>query len=109
MSEKARLIKLDPNKIEIPKVRVTSVWEDDDYKAFQDSLAADGILNPILCIKENDTFWLVDGLHRLQEAKLNGSKTVEVVYREGTLADAMLKNLYGNRLRGKPSSLRKSS
>jgi len=100
-SEKAKLIRLDPHKIKIPTVRVTSVWQDDEYEAFKASLAADGIVNPIICVKEGEEYWLVDGLHRLEEAKLAGQKSVEVVFREGTLVEAMTRNLYLNRLRGR--------
>lgn len=100
-SEKAKLVRLDPHKIKIPSVRVTSVWQEDEYESFKASLAADGMVNPIICVKEGEGYWLADGLHRLEEAKLNGEKQVEVVYREGSMIEAMTRNLYLNRLRGK--------
>jgi len=101
MSSPIRMVQLDPDKIQVPEVRITSSWDDEEYKTFQASIAADGISTPLLAIKEGETFWLVDGLHRLQEAKLRGMKRISVAYREGSLVDAMTKNLYMNRLRGK--------
>jgi len=101
MSKRIRLVKVDPKKIKVPDVRITSVWEPEEYEIFRQSLEADGIANPIICVKEGDTFWLADGLHRLQEALLHGWPYVEVAYKEGTILDAMLRNLYMNRLRGK--------
>ncbi|GAH61894.1 unnamed protein product, partial [marine sediment metagenome] len=47
------------------------------------------------------TFWLVDGLHRLDEARRRGIEKVPVVYKEGKLVDALVENLVSNRLRGK--------
>jgi ParB/RepB/Spo0J family partition protein len=90
---------VDPFKIQVPKVRVTSTWDDDDYKEFQASIEADGIQDPIKCVKDGEDLWLIDGLHRIEEAKLKGLK-LDVVYREGTVTDAMLRNLYINRMRG---------
>ena len=101
MSSRTKLVKLDPNKIEIPEIRVTSVWPEEDYRAFQDSLKADGQITPLIIVKEGEHWWLVDGLHRLQEAKLAGQRQVECAYREGSLVDAATRNLYMNRLRGK--------
>ena len=101
MTDRIRLIKVNPKKIEVPPVRITSAWDPEEYQAFQDSIEADGIATPIICVKEGDTFWLSDGLHRLQEALLKGHKRIDVAYKEGTLVDAMTRNLYLNRLRGK--------
>lgn len=92
---------MDPKKIKIPSVRVTSVWDPDEYEVFKSSLEADGIASPIICVKEGETWWLADGKHRLDEAKLKGWRRVDVAFKEGTLLDAKLRNLYLNRLRGK--------
>jgi len=96
-----RIANLDPNVIQIPTVRVTSFWDPDEYESFKASLDADGQAQPIVCVKEGETFWLVDGLHRLNEAKLKGWPRILVAYREGSLVDAKVRNLYMNRLRGK--------
>jgi len=96
-----KVVMVDPQKIKVPPVRVTSVWDPDEYEVFKASLEADGQGQAIVCVKEGDTFWLADGLHRLQEAKLKGWPKIAVAYKEGTLVDAKLRNLYMNRLRGK--------
>ncbi|MFQ6053075.1 MAG: ParB/RepB/Spo0J family partition protein [Candidatus Bathyarchaeia archaeon] len=101
MSSKVKLARVNPKKIQIPEVRVTSVWDPDDYELFKASLEADGIQNPIICVREGETWWLADGRHRLEEALLKGMPYVDVAYKEGTLVDAKLRNLYLNRLRGK--------
>jgi len=101
MSSKMRIANLDPNVVQIPTVRVTSFWDPDEYESFKASLDADGQAQPIICVKEGETFWLVDGLHRLNEAKLKGWPRILVAYREGSLVDAKVRNLYMNRLRGK--------
>jgi len=101
MSSKMRIVSLDPDVIKIPSVRVTSFWDPDEYESFKSSLDADGQAQPIICVKEGETFWLVDGLHRLDQAKLKGWPRIQVAYKEGTLLDAKVRNLYMNRLRGK--------
>jgi len=101
MSERLKLTYLDPAKIEVPPVRVTSVWDPEEYEVFKASLEADGQGQAIICVKEGDKWWLADGLHRLEEAKLKGWKRIAVAYKEGSLVDAKVRNLYLNRLRGK--------
>ena len=101
MKTKMRLKMVDPKKIQIPPVRVTSLWDPDDYEIFKASLEADGIANPIVCVLEGETWWLADGKHRLEEALMKGEKQIPVAWKEGTLVDAKLRNLYLNRLRGK--------
>jgi ParB family chromosome partitioning protein len=101
MSDMMKLQKLNPNKIEIPDVRCTSIWDDDLLEMFRESVANEGIQEPILILKEDETFWLVDGLHRLHEAKDKGYKTVDCAVVEGTLDEVYTKNLMTNRLKGK--------
>jgi len=101
MSRSMKFRFVDPKKIRIPTVRVTSVWDPDEYEVFKASLEADGIQNPIICIFDGKEYWLADGKHRLEEALLKGDKTIPVAWKEGTLVDAKLRNLYLNRLHGK--------
>jgi len=98
---KMKIVELNPDVIKIPPIRVTSVWDPDEYEVFKASLEADGQGSAIICVKEGETYWLADGLHRLQEAKLKAWPKVTVAFKEGTIVDAMLRNLYMNRLRGK--------
>lgn len=92
---------LKPDEIKVPEVRVTSIWTEEEYGDFVATIEGDGIQQPLKCILEDKTFWLIDGLHRLEEAKKHGIKKVPVVYKEGKLVDALVENLTSNRLRGK--------
>jgi ParB family chromosome partitioning protein len=99
-SSRPRIVNLDPNKISIPDVRVTSTWDPELLEMFKKDIEGSGIEQPLLLAKEGKTFWLVDGLHRLEEAKLQGLKRVPCVVREMGMRDVLLKNLKLNRLRG---------
>ncbi len=101
MSEKMRFRHLKPEEIQVPEVRVTSLWTEEEYEDFASTIAKEGIHQPVKCILEDGTYWLVDGLHRLEEAKLHHIQKVPVVYKEGKLVDALVENLVSNRLRGK--------
>lgn len=101
MSTRMKLRHVEPDKIQIPEVRVTSIWSEEEYADFAATIKADGIQQPIKCILENGVYWLVDGKHRLDEARLHSIKKVPVVYKEGTIIDALVENLVSNRLRGK--------
>jgi len=101
MSTQIKFRHLAPSEIEVPEVRVTSIWTEEEYAEFQGTIETNGIGVPLKCIKDGDKFILIDGLHRLDEARRLGLKRVPVAYTEGTMVDAMLKNLYLNRMRGK--------
>jgi len=99
-SRRPKLAQVDPNSIEIPEVRVTSTWPPEFLEMLKVSIQVEGIQQPILLAKEQNKLWLVDGLHRLEEAKLQGLKKVPCVVIEASMKDVLLKNLYMNRLRG---------
>lgn len=101
MSAPIKFKHVDPRVIKIPEVRVTSIWTEEEYAEFQGTIETAGIETPLKCLKEGDTLWLIDGLHRLDEAKRLGLRKVPVAYQEGAYLDAMLKNLYLNRMRGR--------
>jgi len=100
MSENMKIEQINPYDIKIPDVRVTSTWDPDMLEMFKKSVESSGIEQPLYLVKEGKTLWLVDGLHRLEEAKLKGMKTVDCVIREGKFKDVQMKNLMLNRLRG---------
>jgi ParB/RepB/Spo0J family partition protein len=101
VNEKMKLRHVKPGEIQIPEVRVTSIWTEDEYEDFVGTIKEDGIQQPLKCILEDGVLWLIDGLHRLDEAKRLGIEKVPVVYKEGKLVDALVENLTSNRLRGK--------
>ncbi|PKM48143.1 MAG: hypothetical protein CVV01_05025 [Firmicutes bacterium HGW-Firmicutes-6] len=91
---------VDPNKIQIPKIRVTSTWPSEFLEMLKSSIAAEGIQQPILLAQDGKNLVLIDGLHRLEEAKLQGMKKVPCVIVTASMKEILLKNLYMNRLRG---------
>jgi len=101
LSDTIKFRHLDPRQIVVPDVRVTSIWNEEDFAEFQGTIEESGIGVPLKCIKEGDTWWLIDGKHRLDEATRLGISRVPVAYTEGTLAEAMMSNLYLNRMRGR--------
>lgn len=101
MPNKMRVQYLDPHSIKIPKVRISSAFDDDIYAMFKDDIKKTGINQPLLIARQGEDLFVIDGLHRLDEAKLNGLKTVPCVVVEMTLKDMQLRNLVLNRLRGK--------
>lgn len=101
MSTKMKFRHVKPDQIVVPEVRVTSIWSDEEYKDFVGSIETEGIMQPLKCIKEGDRYILIDGLHRLDEAKRKGIDKIPIVYKEGELVDALVENLVSNRLRGK--------
>lgn len=95
-----KIEKISVFDIKVPDVRITSTWDDEMLAMFKASVQAAGIEDPLKLMKDGETYWLVDGLHRLEEAKLNGMKTVDCVVRKGKMKEVHLSNLLSNRLRG---------
>ena len=93
--------RVNPKSIKIPAVRVTSAWNPEMLQIFKQSILTMGIVEPIICVARPDGLYLVDGLHRLQEAIANNQSSVEVVALEREEADVYLLNLTLNNLRGK--------
>ncbi len=96
---KLRRVKVD--KIQIPELRVTARFTEEEWEQFRSSIKAVGAIAPIICIENEQGIFLVDGLHRLVEAKNNGEKVVDVAVMPGDEIDVMTKNLFLDHLRGK--------
>lgn len=62
--------------------------------------ASDAALPPILVHRE--TMRVIDGMHRLQAARLRGEKTVEVRFFEGTAHEAFIEAVKANTTHGLP-------
>lgn len=88
--------------VKIPQTRVTSYFDNEVYEQFKKSVAQAGVLEPIVVVEVGKEYYLVDGLHRLLEAKNAGQKTISAVIIPGEEMDVYLTNLYLNVLRGKP-------
>jgi ParB/RepB/Spo0J family partition protein len=90
------------DKVQIPETRVTSYFDNDVYEQFKRTVEQFGVLEPIIVVAVDDSYYLVDGLHRLIEAKNKGDARINAVIIEGDEKDIYLTNLFLNQLRGKP-------
>jgi ParB family chromosome partitioning protein len=95
--------------IEIPETRITSYFDQDIYEEFKKTIAKAGVIEPVVVVKVESKYYLVDGLHRLQEAKAKGDATINAVILPGATKDIFLTNLFLNVMRGrtKVSEMRK--
>ena len=101
MTDKARLEYIDPAKLEVPEVRITSVFDGDVHEMFAEDIKKQGIDQALLIAKDGEHYIVVDGKNRREEAMLKGIKKVPCLVRDMTMVDALLRNLVLNRLRGK--------
>lgn len=90
------------DKVQVPPVRVTSYFDSEVYAQFQKTVAQVGVLEPVVVVEVGEEFFLVDGLHRLVEAKESGAQEIAAVVIPGDDKDVLLTNLFLNVLRGKP-------
>ncbi len=97
-----KLKRVKPDSIQVPEVRVTARFDDEMWVQFRSSIKELGAIAPIICIENENGLFLVDGLHRLIEAKNNGDKVVDVAVMPGDEIDIYTKNLFLDHLRGKP-------
>jgi ParB-like chromosome segregation protein Spo0J len=95
------LVKLPIKDIMVPDVRVTSVMPDEIRELFASSIRASGVINPIQVIWDGKNYILVDGLHRLMEARNNNQYEIDAIVMNGSLKDVMIKNLQTGRLQGR--------
>ncbi|MFQ5886785.1 MAG: ParB/RepB/Spo0J family partition protein [Anaerolineae bacterium] len=96
-----RVIQVPIEHIAVPEVRVTAVYDEELQELLKESLEAAGQIQPIVVVKEGERYELVDGLHRLEEARKRGDLKIPAVIYEGDSRRALVLNLITNRLRGK--------
>ena len=118
-----KLRRVNPNKIMIPEVRVTAQFDPELYEMFKKSIADVGQITPIICMEleptaitlegeppsdqgefrseSGKTLVLVDGLHRLLEAKEHNEPFIDVVVLPGDEVDVFTRNIFLDHLRGK--------
>ncbi len=85
----------------VPEVRVTAVYDEEQLRLLHDSISAMGTVQPIVVVEVDGRYEVVDGLHRLQEARDRGQDLIDAVVRQGSAADALTLNLVLNKVRGK--------
>ena len=100
VQQKLDLQWIDPHLLKVPDVRITSTWDPEMLEMFKKSVEVEGIQQPLTIVQEGEDLWIVDGLHRQQEALLKGINPVPCIVFKGTMRQVMTKNLTSNRLRG---------
>ncbi|MBU2060066.1 MAG: ParB/RepB/Spo0J family partition protein [Gammaproteobacteria bacterium] len=96
-----QLRKVDPRKIKVPEVRVTSQFDEDTRQQFEAAVREWGIETPILCFEVEGELVLVDGKNRLDEVIAQGTPSVDVVVREGDMVQVLTRNIFLDHLRGR--------
>jgi ParB-like chromosome segregation protein Spo0J len=92
---------VSPDKIKVPEVRVTARFDEETWRQFQSSVAEVGAIAPVICCEVDGELVLVDGLHRLVEARRTGQTPIDVVIIPGDMVDVLTKNIFLDHLRGK--------
>lgn len=92
---------IDPQKIRTPEVRITSDFDPEILEMFRSDVGKTGIQQPLIIAKSGEELYVIDGLHRLDEAKLRGFPTVPCIISEMDIRELQLRNLVLNRMRGK--------
>lgn len=96
-----KLKKVKPEVIKVPELRVRARFDDETLALFRQSVKEIGQVAPIICCLVDGEYVLVDGAHRLEEAKLNNADTIDVALIEGDMTDVLAKNIMLDHLRGK--------
>jgi ParB-like chromosome segregation protein Spo0J len=96
-----KLRQVSPDKVRIPEVRVTARFDPETWQQFQASMDKTGAIAPIICCEVEGELVLVDGLHRLIEAKRTGRTPIDVAVIPGNMVDVLTKNIFLDHLRGK--------
>lgn len=99
-----QIVDLPLSLIRIPDVRITSHMPPEIAEQFRSSVQAAGVLEPLLVVREGETYYLVNGLHRLQEAAVRGDATIPSAILDGTLREVLLWNLVTSGLHGRPKA-----
>lgn len=95
------IVYVSTREINVPRERVTSVWDPALLEEFEESVKAKGILEPVQLLKIKGELWLTDGLHRIQIAEKYKIDKVPVIIKDGSTEDLLIENIIRNRQRGK--------
>ena len=97
----ARTIKLDEIRIDGGTQVRENISQETVYKYKEDMENGDQF-PPLEVVYDGASYWLVDGFHRYHAMKLIGYRTVDTLYRPGTLRDARILALSMNSKHGLP-------
>ena len=90
-----------PDAIRVPEVRVNARFDEEGWEQFKNSIKGVGVIAPVICMEVDGELVLVDGLHRLMEAKNSGDKEINVAVIPGDEIDVYTKNILIDHTRGK--------
>jgi ParB-like chromosome segregation protein Spo0J len=93
--------KVNPDLVNVPDVRVTARFDPETWEQFQASMAELGAIAPIICCEVDGQLVLVDGLHRLLEARRLKQSSIDAVIVPGDMVDVLTRNIFLDHLRGK--------
>ncbi len=96
-----KLRKVKPSTIKIPDIRVTARFDEETRQVLRDSIKEVGIIAPVICQAIDDDLWLVDGLHRIEDAIAAGDQPIDVAVLDGDMVDLLCRNLFLDHARGK--------
>lgn len=97
----ARTIKLDEIRIDGGTQVRENISQETVYR-YKENMEDGDQFPPVEVVYDGASYWLVDGFHRYHAMKLIGYRTVEVLYRPGTLQDARILALAMNSRHGLP-------
>jgi ParB family chromosome partitioning protein len=98
--QKEKIQYIDPRKLKVPPVRITTQWESDDEESLGTDIEKYGVEDPLKIADDGTDLWIVDGKHRQEQALLKGLPTVPCIVRQMDLKTQLLRNLASNHLRG---------
>lgn len=112
----ADLNQLDPSSvymvplrlIQVPRERVTSVWDPAIGEEFEESVRTKGILEPVKLLFIDGQIWLIDGLHRIEMAERLKIDQLPALIKKGSTEDLLIENIISNRQRGKSNPAQES-
>jgi ParB-like chromosome segregation protein Spo0J len=98
--DKPKIQMIDPRKLKVPDVRITTQWEEDDLGSLGTDIEKFGIEDPLKIADDGTTLWVIDGRHRLEQALLKGLPLAPCIVKQMDLKTQLFRNLASNHLRG---------
>lgn len=102
--DEKRIYHVPTHLINVPDIRVTSVFDAATEEEFEESIKVHGIKEPLRLKLVNDQLVLVDGLHRLLVAKRLNLRTVPALISKGDLGSVLIENVITARQRGRENA-----
>lgn len=96
---KLRSIPLE--KVKVPETRVTAVYNEETAELLKKTIEKLGIVEPPIFTQVGEFYEVVDGKHRVDEAREHGETHIKGIVYEGDSKSSLLMNLVLNKVRGK--------